>query len=105
MLDVATAVDFSTETYLQVGSCQIHCIFWEGRVSHNAVYIINDLRKGTVTEQMATMGLWHMDDEEIPSELGLECNQPLTAIRYGHGSMFLQDRGGLVWYDVRIRGA
>jgi hypothetical protein len=100
----ALAVDFSTETYLQLNSCRVHCIFWEGRMSHSAVYIINDLRTGTVTEQMATMGLWHMDDDVIPSELGLNCSETLTAVRYGHGAMFLQDRGGLVWYDVKVRG-
>lgn len=103
MTEAALTSEISTQTYVQLNSCQVHCIFWEGRLSNQAVFTINNLRTGQVTEQMCSMGLWHMDDEYIPAELGLECKVKLTAVRYGSGAMFLQDAGGLVWYDVRVR--
>lgn len=88
---------------VQLDSCQVHCIFWEGRNTHQAVFFINNLRTGEITEQMCSMGLWHMADELLPEELCLECSEPLTAVRYGHGAFFLKDRGGAVWYDVKLR--
>lgn len=103
MSDAAVLSETPT-TYIQVNSCQVHCIFWEGRLKHQAVYEITDLRSGVTTEQMASMGLWHMDDEVIPAELSIECKERLTAIRYGHGCLFLKDSGGLIHYDVKVRG-